>query len=298
MKLKLIEEKIKEFSVLNFPYTNIIGLARSILAFGTMLTLLSNKTSVLIQRSSEGDLFNPMLNPIAPINKFNFFLLFGVEYFPYMKILAIAILIIVITGYSIKVSSLLHWWVSISFFFCSSVIDGGDQITTILTFLLLPLCLTDKRKNHWEKTRPYSSTLNIVGLSSVYFIKLQIAIIYFHAAVGKLDVEEWSNGTALYYWFNHSFFGASDNLIPIINFSLSNSWIVTALTYGVLIFEVLLFLCLLASEKIKRMVLIPAILFHFLIIIFHGIFSFFFAVTAGLILYLLPINKPLKYDFN
>ena len=295
MKLKSIENKIKEFSTLNFPYTNVIGLARSILAFGTMLTLLTNNTSVLIQRSSEGNLFNPMLNPMAPLNKFNFFLLFGVEHFSYMKILAIAILIIVITGYFIKVTSLLHWWVSISFFFCSSVIDGGDQITAILTFLLLPLCLTDKRKNHWETIKPYSSTLNIVGLSSIYLIKLQIAIIYFHAAVGKFDVEEWANGTALYYWFNHSFFGASDNLIPIINFSLSNSWLVTASTYGVLIFEVLLFLCLLASEKVKRMVLIPAILFHFLIIIFHGIFSFFFAVTAGLILYLLPINKPLKF---
>lgn len=295
MELKSINEKIKEFSILNFPYTNVIGLARSVLAFGTMLTLLTNKSSVLIQRSSEGDLFNPMLNPLAPLNKFNFFLLFGIEYFFIMKILAIAILVIVITGYFIKVTSLLHWWLSISFFFCSSVIDGGDQITAILTFLLLPLCLTDMRNNHWEITKPYSSTLTIVGLSSVYLIKLQIAIIYFHAAVGKFDVEEWSNGTALYYWFNHSFFGASDNLIPYINFSLSNSWIVTVLTYGVLVFEILLFLCLLANEKVRRMFLFPAILFHFLIIVFHGIFSFFFAITAGLILYLLPIYKPLKF---
>ena len=103
-----------------------------------MLTLLVNKTSVLIQRSSEGDLFNPMLNPMAPMNKFNFFFLFGIEYFFYMKMLSIVILIFVITGFFIKITSLLHWWVSISFFFCSSVIDGGDQITAILTFLFMP----------------------------------------------------------------------------------------------------------------------------------------------------------------
>lgn len=294
MKLSDIENNLKKLSVSKFPYTSVIGISRSLIALGTMLTLIFNSHSVIIQRGVGGKTFNPLLNHDEKLNQLNFFLLFGVENYNIAKILAILILALVISGFLIKISAILHWWVSISFFYSSSVIDGGDQIAIIITFLLLPLCLTDNRKNHWETIKPYFSVNNMFGLFSVFIIRLQVAIIYFHAAVGKFVVEEWANGTALYYWFNHSFFGAPDSFIPFLNLLLSIDWVVTFLTYGVLIFELLLFLALTASIKYRKTLLPFAILFHFFIIIFHGIFSFFFSIVGGLILFLLPISKPLN----
>ena len=295
--LENIEKKIKQKSIYFFPYSNVIGLSRSILAFGTLITLLFNSESVLIHKTNVGVYLNPFINSNSFLFDFNFFALFGIENFIFSKIIAILILCLVISGYFIKITSILHWWISISFFMISSVIDGGDQITSILTLLLLPLCLTDKRKNHWCKIIPFYSPYSLMGVFSVYIIRLQMAVVYFHAAVGKFNVEEWANGTALYYWLNHSFFGSPDFIIPSINFILSNKWINPILTYSVLIFELLLFLAFTASIKYRKRILTFGIIFHLSIVFLHGIFSFFFAMVAGLIIYLYPSNESINLKF-
>jgi len=287
-------KNLKGFALEYFPYTNVLGLSRSVIAIGTLLTLLTNSSSILIQKTDKGEYLNPLINPITDINKFNFFLLFGVGQFDLMRYLAIFFLLVVISGAFIKITSILHWWISISFFLSSSVIDGGDQIASILSLLLIPICLTDERKNHWDNTKPYSKPKNIIGIVAVYLIRLQIAIIYFHAAVGKFDISEWRDGTAVYYWFNHSFFGMPEYIANPMNYMMSNKWAVSILTYSVLIGEITLFLCLTASKKVRKLIFPFAVLFHFLIIIYHGIFSFFFSIVGGLIIYLIPINSSLN----
>ena len=61
-----------------------------------------------------------------------------------------------------------------------------------------------------------------------------------------------------------------------------------------MVFELALFACILASKQIKRFFLKPAIAFHFFIILTHGLFSFFFAITALLIAYLDDANDSVK----
>jgi antimicrobial peptide system SdpB family protein len=290
-----LERKIKNISYKYFPYTNVIGLARSVIAFGTLLTLVVNSSDLLIQKTVEGTLLNPLLNPISSLNKYNFFLLFGVDNFDLMRFIAILILTIVISGYYIKITSLLHWWISISFFFSSSIIDGGDQIASILTFLLLPLCLSDFRKNHWHTFVSIKSPRNLLGIFSIFLIRLQFAVIYFHAAVGKFEVLEWSNGTAIYYWLNHTFFGMPNYLVTTMNELLSSNLSVSILTYGISVFEIALFLAFTASVRYRKIIFPFSLLFHISIIYFLGIFSFFFSMTGGLILYLIPTYQPLKF---
>ena len=216
--MKKIEIKLKELSLDYFPYTNVIGLSRSLIALGTLLTLLFNSNDVLLQKINSNEFINPFLNPIAPLNQYNFFVMFGIENFFITKIIAIIILCFVISGFFIKITAILHWWVTISFFLFSSVIDGGDQIASIITLFLIPICLTDKRKNHWLKVDKQASPLNIIGIFSVNLIRLQMAVVYLHASCGKFLVEEWYNGTALYYWFNHSFFGTNVRLQTKLDF--------------------------------------------------------------------------------
>jgi len=278
------------------PYTNVIGLARSVLALGTLLTLVINPTHYFINKSIEGIYYNPLLNlEEFPVNKFNFFLVFGVENIYLMKWLAIVILVIVVSGYFIKVSSILHWWVAISFMLSSSLLDGGDQIATILSFLLIPICLTDNRKNHWHKGKKVIFPKNLIAILFVWLIRLQVAIIYLNASTGKFNTTEWANGTALYYWLNHSVFGISDFYRPILNTILSNEYFQPILTYGVLILELCLFLSLTASIKYRKRILPLAISFHLFIILFHGIFSFFFSITAALIIFLYPTYQNINF---
>lgn len=287
------EDKIRNFSRMNAPYSNVIGLARSILALGTLLTLLFNPIENLLIKKTNGEFVLQALLNDDFITVINFFLIFGADNLIIGKWLAILILLAVISGYYQKITSILHWWICLSFFHASTIIDGGDQIAANLSLLLIPICLFDNRKNHWNKRVESDNVLNLVSLLFLYLIQLQMAVIYFHAAVGKFSHNEWSNGTALYYWLNHSYFGLPEYL-NFLNIFLSNPYFVTLFTYGSLILEISLFLALMAGKKYKISLLFLAIFFHFIILLFMGIFSFFFSITAGLIIYLFPTNINIK----
>lgn len=291
--LHRVEQKIEELSVKYFPYTNVIGLARSIVALGLLLTLLLNSVDLLVYKTTDSTAIRPMLQGL--MTQYNFFTLLGIKYIWLMKGIAVLVLSTVISGFFPKITSVLHWWIAISFLYFSSNIDGGDQIGAILTLFLIPVMLTDSRKNHWHKIQAKRGAKNIIAISVLWFIRLQVAVIYFQSSVGKFFVREWADGTAIYYWWNNSVFGMPIWIAPFINYLLSNSFVVSGITYGVLIFELLLFLGLTASIKYRKIMLVVGIFFHFLIIIFHGIFSFFFSITAALILFLYPTYQTMEF---
>jgi antimicrobial peptide system SdpB family protein len=115
---------------------------------------------------------------------------------------------------------------------------------------------------------------------------LQIAIIYLHAATGKVVQADWLDGTCLYYWTTNNVFGTAIPLQRLLNyFTLSN--FAPVLSWGVIFFELGLFACILATQKnVRRFFLFTGILFHFSILITHGLVEFFFSMCAALILYL------------
>jgi antimicrobial peptide system SdpB family protein len=294
-----IENYCQNLSVNYAPHTNVLGLARSVLACGTLLTLICNPAHYFFNKSTEGVYFNPLLDFTSfPLNRLNFFFLFGVDNAPIMKWVGVLALLIVISGYFIRVTSVIHWWIALSFMLGSSLLDGGDQIASIMSFLLIPICLTDNRKNHWFITPAKQSPANIIAILFIWLVRLQVAVIYLDAAVGKFAVTEWKNGTALYYWLNHSVFGFPDLYKPILDRVLANTFLQPGLTYGVLILELCLFLALTASERYRKILFPIAVGFHFFIILFHGIFSFFFSIAAGLILYLLPTYRNIKWPWQ
>lgn len=171
--MKKIEILIEELTYKYFPFTNVIGLSRSVLALGLLLTLMANQTDLLLHKYSDGSLINPILDESVALNKYNFFTVLGVENVIWMKWIGIFILGGVISGYWFKVTAVLHWWMSISFLYFSSIIDGGDQIGAILTLLFIPILFFDKRKNHWEEVTPYKSIRNIIPIVTIWIIRLQ-----------------------------------------------------------------------------------------------------------------------------
>jgi antimicrobial peptide system SdpB family protein len=177
-------------------------------------------------------------------------------------------------------------------------IDGGDQIASLLTLLLIPVTLTDPRKWHWtavERERPATAMTYVgqfVALSSLLMIRLQVAAIYFHSSVAKMKVEEWSDGTALYYWFTHPSVGAAPAVRRLIDPLLLNGVSVALLTWGAMAFELLLFMALIMPKRYWQPLMVAGILFHVGIAIIHGLVSFSTIMAAALILYLRPHERP------
>lgn len=209
------------------------------------------------------------------------------------KIVSIFILIICASGFYPRFTCIPHWWVTYSFCNSSLIIDGGDQVGNIMTFLLIPVFLMDKRKNHFI-FKPYEFNFykNTILYFSILLIKIQTIVIYFHSAVGKFKVTEWYDGTALYYWFNNVIFGMPKYLNNFVNVIFKNPVLLTLLTWSVLFIELfIVFSIIHKSNILKKSALFLGLIFHFFIIIFHGLTSFFFPMASILLLSLSKINS-------
>lgn len=266
---------------IEFYWTNLIGLARTLLAIGTLLTIIFNPIDMLINTA--------IIDSLGSWQNFNIFFLFA-DNFIIAKIISILILVSVITGYFPQVTGILHWYITYSFFSASSLIDGGDHVSSILTFLIIPITLTDRRLNHWKKYNyDYNSVRSLIAKIFLTLIKIQVCAIYFHAFVGKIPIDEWLNGTATYYWLTHEYFGINEIIRPVYKFFLSNAFVVSLITWGTLVFEFFLSSAIfIDNKKTKIYLFLFGLLFHFTILITHGLVSFFFAMSAALVLYLLP----------
>ncbi len=274
------------------PVNNVYGLSRSILALGTFLTLISNSTETLFMSSSE--ITKIGISNLVDISLFNLLS----NQIEAARLISLIILFLVIIGIYPRFTGLLHWYVSFSFFSACSVIDGGDQANSVISLLLVPLTLLDNRKWHWQKSNrdKTSSVFNSTAWSSIFLIRIQVCVIYLHAAVAKFKVEEWINGTATFYWFTHHYHGAAEYLKPFIVSILSNNFLVVIISWGVILLELLLFSAiLLRPDSLRRKsLLLSGLCFHFLIILIHGLISFYFTMAAALLLYL----SDYRSDYN
>ncbi|NER11321.1 hypothetical protein [Muriicola jejuensis] len=131
-------------------------------------------------------------------------------------------------------------------------------------------------------------------------ISIQICVVYFHSAIAKFGVEEWRNGTAVYYWATHNIFGVNTSFISAVRDLLAMKLVVMLLTWGALFLEILFFgWIFIRSNKWNWLLfLLMGFSFHFLIIFFHGLFSFFFSMLGAIILYYIPKHKNFNLKFS
>ena len=275
----------------NFDIPFRVGIARSCLAICTLLNLIFNSYETL-QIISKSDL------TYGDIEFYSLFHVFKNEYVS--LIIAIVILLSVLSGYYPRITCYFHFWASFSFIISAELIEGGDQVASILSLWLCPVLMFDKRVNHWSKSN-FNSYGHFFAKSLAFFslwiIKIQMAIIYFNSSIGKLDTKEWSNGTAIYYWFNHPVFGLNKSLLSIVEPLLLNPIGVASLTWGAIMIELFIaFSIFSGSHILKRATLVIGIFLHFSFIIVFGLWTFFFAMLGGLLLFT-HINKKVERSF-
>ncbi|WP_328221354.1 sporulation-delaying protein SdpB family protein [Weizmannia sp. CD-2023] len=215
------------------------------------------------------------------------------------KWIAIIILLITASGWRPRITGILHWWIAFSLQTSAVTLDGGEQVAQVLTFLMIPITLTDPRKWHWESIKKYDHSIKalharVVALVCFGCIRFQVSIIYFHAAVAKYFREEWIDGTALYYYLSDPMLGLP-NFIKKFADPILTSPLVAFFTWGTTVLELFLFLGLFAKDKWKKPLLISGFILHGLIAIMLGLISFAIIMFAALILYLRPFDKEYKF---
>jgi antimicrobial peptide system SdpB family protein len=274
------------------PWTNVYGAARTLLALGTLVNLVCDDVDVLFRPLGVGMGETAVALPLVRLSLFS--ILSGGR-LELARWLGIVILLVVASGWRPRLTGLLHWWVTCSFAASCVVVDGGDQVAANLTLLLLPVTLTDPRRFHWASPAAVAgrgqSIAALLARSALLVARIQVGVIYLVAWVSKIAVEEWTNGTALYYWFLHPVFGVSDWRQTLLLPLLTRPVTVVLLTWGAIALEALLFMGLLIDRRHRPALLVAGVLFHTGIALVHGLITFGLAMTAGLILYLRPPEK-------
>lgn len=276
----------------NNIYTNKLGIARSLIALALLVTLLTCNKDILFVEALG------LTDHSTFIEKINLFMFFGYENLYISYSIAITVLSLAVIGVYPRITGIFHWWVTFSFFTSSIIIEGGDQIAQIFTFFFIPITLLDNRKSHFATRKNISDTSKNISDGIWFILKIQAALLYLEAGIGKIYSSiEWADGTALYYWINNNLFGRGDALVDLMNTLMESPYLTFILSYSVIILEIILFGALFSgNQKFKNWLFWIALSFHFSIVIYFGLFSFFLNMSGVLIIYLLDIKQPLNFE--
>lgn len=267
------------------------GVGRSLVALSTLSSLAFHSPEALFRPFHE-TMYRGVSDPGPALS------LFSVSGdLSLARWLGILILVLVVSGWRPRITGILHWYVSFSFASSCFIAEGGDQIGAIVTLLLIPITLTDSRVSHWHAAPPDRRTATdeikrLIASSAWTMIRLQAAVIYFHASIGKMNAPEWLNGTAMYYWVQHPLFGAPGPLRTLLLAAFTVPILVMAATWGVVAFELLLASALVMEKRHWPALLVAGLCFHLGIVVVHGLGSFFLTMAGALVLYLRPCDEP------
>ncbi|MCV7424545.1 hypothetical protein H7K45_28780 [Mycobacterium yunnanensis] len=282
------------------PWSNCYGVARSCIALGPMLTLLFTPLSDLLF-GMKGSSLDRCVGPV----RFGLFCLGGQHGAEVKQWVAIVVLGAVVSGWRPRITCLPHAYVAVSFFLNQSNGDGGDQISSIVSLLLLPVCLTDPRRWQWTVYEPVrcvrnpsgsfradaSTTAAVVGMC---VIKLQISWIYVQSGISKLGQSFWVDGTAMYYFVRHGTFGASHWTRDTLYWVTSQPVLEAALTWAPIVIEVAVGVSLLLPRRFRALLLPPALLLHLMVAVVLGLWSFSVVMWGCLIFLLVPMGTQFR----
>ncbi|MFJ2824826.1 sporulation-delaying protein SdpB family protein [Streptomyces toxytricini] len=280
------------------PWTNVYGLARTLVALGTAGTLAASSAETLFRPvATIGDY--PACTSttaasvfcLAPDNH---------THLGWLTWACVIVLLVTASGWRPRLTALPHAYVNYSVFSGIAIVDGGDQIALVLSVLLALPAIGDKRRWHWQPapdTEPQTRTglmLALVGVSGLVLLRLQMVVVYFQAAVAKLPHAEWQDGTAMWYWAGNLDFGPApwlDTLVaPVIGTPLG----VALLTWVPLVIELSLAVSPLLPQRLRWWAMGAGLLFHLSIALVMGLWSFALAMAGGIVVLCLPLGSAIR----
>jgi antimicrobial peptide system SdpB family protein len=211
--------------------------------------------------------------------------------------LAIVVLLLVASGYRPRYLGIAQLWIVFSVTTSVILPDGGDSISLIVVLLITPMCLADHRRWQWCLPRKRMSRIGrTVAYPSFWALRLQIAYLYADSAIAKMGVEDWQNGSALYYIVRDRSFGSSGPLTPIWLWLSDQSLTTLALTWGAIAIELAIALFTLLDARWRLAAFWLGLALHALIFLSMGLFSFSLVMVAVAALIATPgvavLNRP------
>ena len=162
-------------------------------------------------------------------------------------------------GCCTRLASLSLWWMTQSWLEFPVGQNSGDFLVRIAVFLIMLSSLAGHSQAIWSLDawwRRGSGRTRGIPAWPLRLFQIQLVLMYFFAGLYKVAGVGWFEGEALYYVFQHTLWRRFDL-----------SWVrdpisIGLLTYGTIIFELLLFPLLIWFRRWRPWVLLAGLMFH------------------------------------
>lgn len=200
------------------------------------------------------------------------------------RLLALVVLAAVVVGLSPRWTCVPHWYVVISLVAASTTTNGGDRIGQIATMLFIPLCLGDGRRWQWStSSTPMSPAWRGSAFAAFGVLRLQVFVIYAHAAISKAGDPWWRHGGALHLIAYDPQFGLPPGARDLISDLAGSYWPIAITTWGVIAVQAILAVSVLGGRVPRRFALVLGVGLHVAIAVLMGLLVFGVIMIALLV---------------
>lgn len=276
------------------PWTNVYGLARSLVAAATMLTLATTPPSAMWSPFFENA--SDPLGCQGIRERIALFCVIPNDRLAIAHWLAVAALAVIASGWRPRLTGVVHWWISFSML-ASATRDGGEQVAALITLFLIPWTLTDDRMWHWQAPRASGAArprAAVIAHVAHALVRLQMMVVYLHSGVTKFGPAEWTDGTAVFYWVHDPIVGSSPLFEPLVFPLVGWRPALAVITWAAIIIEFVLVAALLMPRRWRWPLFWLGVALHAGIALVLGVTSFSIAMIGGLILYIRPVDEPFR----
>lgn len=272
--------------------TRVTAVVRTIIASAQIITIVTTSADARFAVLGDGSGGEPKCDALGRISAYC--LAPGLP-IVIVDILLCLLLVAVIIGYFPKVLGVVHYWVTLSISASIVLPDGGEAAAQVAMLFLLFISLSDSRRNHWHRESFEPSFFMPVAVASWWGIRGQAIWIYLHSSMAKTSVDEWIEGSAVYYVVRGPFFGTSGPLEGFFLWATEIPAVALAMAWGAIIMEFTLAIwLLLAPRGTRHWAWYVSILLHVGFIVMIGLWSFALVMIALVLAACGPKEAPWK----
>jgi antimicrobial peptide system SdpB family protein len=191
------------------------------------------------------------------------------------RVLTCVVLVAVVVGYRPRWTCVPQWYVTWSLTASVTLSYGADAAAVLGTTLLVPVLLGDDRTWHWTRpTTPLPPRWRGSAYAAWLALRCQITIVYLDAAITKLTVPQWRDGTAMYTVFTDPNYGVALPLRHLVEPLLTSGLVIRPVTWSVIVVELGIAACALGDRRVRRLGVALAIALHAGIVVAVGLVGF------------------------